>query len=97
METTLTSLLECLCKDIVRKSVNLDIHLGCSDTVLGTCNLEVHISEVVLVTENVGKDCISLVWSVLVCDKSHRNTCNRFLDLDTCIHESKAATAYRSH
>ena len=97
VESALTSLLQCFCKHIIRKTVHLDVHLSCSNTVLGTCNLEVHISEVILVSENIGKDCISLIRSVLVGDKTHRNTCNRFLDLHAGIHKCEATSTYRSH
>ena len=44
VETTLTSLLKCLGKDIVTKTINLDIHLTGGNTIAGTTNLEIHIA-----------------------------------------------------
>ena len=43
-------------KNLVGKTVNLDVHLCGGDAVLGAGYLEVHITEVILVAENVGKD-----------------------------------------
>lgn len=44
-----------LFKDFIRQTVYFDIHLGSSDTVLCTGYLEVHIAEVVLITEDIGQ------------------------------------------
>ena len=51
----------------------------------------------ILVTENVGEDGISLIRSVLVGDETHCNAGNRLLDLHSGIHQGKTATAYGSH
>ena len=86
MEASLACLLKCLGKNVIAESVNLDVHLGCSDTVCGTGYLEVHISEMVLISKNIGKDCISVIWTLCVSDKTHGHTRNRFLDLHAGIH-----------
>ena len=94
MHTALACLLESLLKDVVRKTVNLDIHLGSGDTVSGTGYLEVHITEVILIAEDIGKDGITVVRTLSVGYESHSHTCNRLLDLDARIHKSEAAATY---
>ena len=56
MEAGTTCLLKSLCQHLVAQSVDLDIHLSGGDTLTGTGHLEVHISHVVLITEDVGED-----------------------------------------
>ena len=89
----LVSLCKSLGHNLFREAIALDIHLGCSDTVLGSRYLEVHIAEMILIAENIGKDCI---FAVLL-DESHRNTCNRLLDLDTGVHKCQTAGANACH
>ena len=90
-------LLQSLLQNVVGKSVNLDVHLGCGDSVLCSGNLEVHISQVILVSKDVGEDGVAVVRPFCVCDKSHCHTCHRLGDLYACVHKGKAATAYGSH
>ena len=94
METSQTGLLESLGKHIVAESVNLDIHLGSGDTVSGTRYLEVHISEVVLISEDIGEDCVTVVRVSLIGNESHSHSGNRLLDLYAGVHKCKAAAAH---
>ncbi len=96
VHSALMSLLESLGENLVGKTVNLDVHLCGGDAVLCTGHLEVHISEVILVTENVGENGIAAVRILLIGDKTHRHTGYRLADLDAGVHECKAATADRS-
>ena len=93
--STALSLIEGFLEGCVRKSVNLYIHLGCSDTLFGTANLEVHIAKVVFVTENIAQDCIFA--SLGVGNKSHCNTRNWTGNRNTSVHKSKTASANGSH
>src|SRR5690606_41825432 len=45
VHTTFTGLVKSLFKYFVRKTVNLDIHLGCGNTFFSTGYLEVHITK----------------------------------------------------
>ena len=90
------SLLESLRENLIGKTVNLDVHLGGGNTVLRAGYLEVHVTEVILVAENVGKDGVAAVRVLLVGDKSHSHTGNRLADLNTGIHKGETATADRS-
>ena len=42
-------------------SVNLNIHLDCRDTFVGTCNLKVHISEEILKSLDIRKHQIVII------------------------------------
>ena len=51
--TSLFSLHQCFFQNIVSQTVTLDIHLSSCDTVACTCNLEVHVTQVVFVSQNI--------------------------------------------
>ena len=87
------SLLKGLGKNIIRKAVDLDVHLGRGDTVLCSGHLEVHVTEVILITEDVGQDGVTAVRIFLISDKSHSDSGDGLGDLDTGIHQSKATSA----
>ena len=65
------------------------------NTVLRTRYLEVHVAQVVFVTEDVGEDGIFVFTCVL--DKTHGDTRYGVLDLHTGIHQGQRAGAYGSH
>ena len=95
VQATLTCLVECLGKNLVRKSVALDIHLCSCDTVLCSGHLEVHIAKVILIAKDVAEHC--MLHIALVGDKSHCNTCHRLLHLHTCIEQCQTACAHCCH
>jgi hypothetical protein len=53
--------------------VDLDVHLQRGDAVFGTGDLEVHVAQVIFVTENVGQD----GELVAFLDEAHGDTGNR--------------------
>ena len=63
------ALADSLLHDGTGKAVDLDIHLDRCDTVVGTCYLEVHISEEVLKSLDICKDQIIIIC--LTCYKSY--------------------------
>ena len=93
VHAALMSLCQSLFENLVGKTVPLDVHLGSGDTVLGTCNLEVHVSEVVLVAEDIGQDCVAVIGMLLVGDKAHGNSADHLLDGNAGVHEGEAASA----
>ncbi len=95
VQTAFASLVEGFLKDFVGKSVALDVHLCCSDTVSCSGHLEVHVAEVVLVAENVGKN--GIFRTVVVCDKTHCNTRNRLFHLHASVEQRQCAGAYCCH
>ena len=79
MQTSLTCLFESLLQNLVAETVALDIHLSGSDTLLGACHLKVHVAEMILAAEDVGKHCI--FHRTLVGDKTHSHASNRAFHL----------------
>ncbi len=94
MHAALTRLLESLGKHLVREAVDLDVHLGGGDAVCGSRYLEVHVSEVILVSENIGKDGVAVVRMLLVGDEAHGHAGHRFADLHAGVHQGEAAAAH---
>ncbi len=70
--TTSLGLHKSFLKNIKRQTVALNIHLGSSQTILCTSGLEVHITQVVLITEDIAQYCILIFAWIL--DQTHSNT-----------------------
>ena len=89
----------CLCERVlqylVAQSVHLDIHLACGQSVAGTRGLEVHVSEVVLIAEDVAQDGVFRTFALG--DKSHSDTADGFLDGHTGVHKGERAGTYGRH
>ena len=71
--------------------MDLDIHLDRSDTLVGTCHLEVHIAEEVLKPLDVCKEYEILV--LVTCHKTAADTGHLGLDRHACSHKSHAGSA----
>ena len=93
VQATLTGLLEGFLQYFVAQAVHLDIHLGSGDAVLGTGHLEVHIAQVIFVTEDIGQDGIAVVRVLGIGDQTHGHTGHRLADLHAGVHEGEAAAA----
>ena len=81
--------LVCLCQrvlqDLITQTIYFDIHLTSRQTIFRTRGLEVHVTEVILVAENIAQD--SVVLTLVLRDQTHCDTRNRFLHRNTCIHQ----------
>ena len=95
VETAFTSLVECAFEDLVAETVALDVHLCGGDAVDCTGNFEVHVAEVVLVTEDVAQDGIFGV--VGVGDQTHSDTADRLLHLYAGIKKCESACTNGGH
>ena len=95
VQTTFAGLVQCFFQNFVRKSVALDIHLGRCDTVASSGHFEVHIPEVVFVTENIRENGIFHI--VFIGNQSHSYARHRFLDFHTGIHKSQCPGTNRCH
>ncbi len=93
VETTVAGLHKGLFEDFIAEAVALDVHLGGGDAVLGAGHLEVHVAEVVLVTENIAEDGIFRA----VRDKAHGDAGNGLLHLHAGVEQSESASAYGGH
>ena len=95
MLTAGLSLHESLLQDVERKSVALDVHLRSSQTVASSGSLEVHIAQVVFVTENVAQHSILVLARIL--DETHGDAADGLLDGYTSVHQSQCAGTNGSH
>ena len=86
---------ERLLQNLVRESVALDIHLCGSQSVYGTCSLEVHVAQVVLIAQDVAQHGVLVLSGVL--DKAHGDAAHSVLDGHTSVHQSQTACAGRCH
>ncbi len=79
--------------DLTVNTFDFDVHLQSGNALAGSYNLEVHITKMILITQNIGEnnDLVTFL------DKSHGNTGNRGLDWNTGIHQSQAGSADRGH
>ncbi len=59
------------------QAVDLDIHLDCGDSVMGTCYLEVHISEEVFQALDIGQDDVIIIG--VAGNQTAGDTSNRLL------------------
>jgi len=76
---------DCFFYNLSCQAMDLDIHLNCSDTVMCTCNLKVHISEEVFQALDICQNDVIIICST--CYQTTGNTCNRFTDRYTCCHK----------
>src|SRR5690606_29862965 len=85
-------LLQSQLHDLVSDTVDLDIHLQCGDTVFGTGYLEIHVAQLIFVTQNVGQN----RELVAFLDQTHGDTGNRCLDRYASVHLRNAGSIYGS-
>ena len=76
------------------QAVDLDIHLNCGDTVMGTCYLEVHIAEEVFQALDIGQDDIIIIG--IAGNQTTGNTSNLLLDRNARCHQRQCRCADRS-
>src|SRR5690606_34034229 len=86
-------LLERLGHDLLGDPGDLDVHLERGDPLLGAGHLEVHVAEVILVTEDVREDGKVLALE----DQAHRDARDRARDRHAGIHHRQAPAAHRRH
>ncbi len=93
VRTTGLCLFERLLHDFLRDAGNLDVHLHRGDAGFRTCNLEIHVAEVIFVAQNVGQNGKIIAFE----DQAHRDAAHRTFDRNAGIHHGEAAAADRCH
>jgi len=93
IETTGFGLLQRNFHYFTGNTVDLDVHLQRVDTVGSTCHFEIHVAQMILITEDIGQN----GEIVTLLDQTHGNTGHRRLDRHAGIHQRQAGTTYRSH
>ena len=86
-------LAECDAHDFFGDAGDLDVHLQRGNAALGASHLEVHVAEMVLVTENVREHGVAL----LLQDETHCDAGGRPLEWHSRIHQCKRSAAHRCH
>src|SRR5690606_35189395 len=79
--------------DLFGDALDLDVHLQRGNAIGSTGYLEVHVAQVIFVTEDVGDD----GQAVAFLDQAHRDTGNRRAKGDTCVHQCQRAATYGCH
>ena len=88
-------LVQGLLHDFEAEALNFDVHLARSNAVGSTRYLEVHVAEVVFVTQDVAQ--YGELARFGVGDEAHGNSAHRTGDGNACVHEGKGSGTYRSH
>src|SRR5579859_7545701 len=93
MHAAFLGLLQCDIHNLLGDALDLDVHLQCGDPVLGTGNLEIHVTQMILVPENIRQH----RKSVAFLDQAHGDTGDMRLQRHACVHQREAAPADGSH
>src|SRR5690606_28795345 len=93
VEAALPRLLEGALQDLPRHAGDLDVHLDRGDPVGGTADLEVHVAEVILVTQDVRED----GDLVALLDEHHGDAGDGRLDGHARVHEGEGGAADGGH
>src|SRR5690606_31277054 len=88
------SLGQCLFHDFFGDAFDLDVHLQGVHALGGAGYLEVHVAQVVFVTEDVGKDSET---AIVFLHQTHGDTGHRRLDGHACVHERERGAADAGH
>ena len=86
-------LFESLLHDGSAHAFDLDVHLDSGDAVFGSGNLEIHIAEVVFVSQNVRENRETIAFF----DEAHRDTRDWLHEGSSCIHQGHRSCAHRAH
>ena len=93
MQTTFLGLVQCFLHDLGSDTVDLDIHLERGHTLLGAGDFEVHVAEMILVTENIRQHGKAIIFL----DQTHCDSRNRGLQRYTRIHQRQARATDAGH
>jgi hypothetical protein len=85
VQTASLGLLQCLLHDLFGDAFDLDVHLQGGDALSGTGDLEVHVAQVIFVTQDVGQDDEALAFL----DQTHGDTRHRRLDRHAGVHQGQ--------
>src|SRR5690606_4658377 len=93
VQTSVMGLVQGQFHDLFGDALDLDVHLQRGNTLLGTGYLEVHIAQVVFVTEDVGQDGKLLAFL----HQTHGDTGYRRLQWNTGVHQGQRCATDRGH
>src|SRR5690606_14693525 len=93
VQTRFQSLVQRAFHDLFGDALDLDVHLQRGHAIGGTGNLEVHVAQVVFVTEDVGQN----GKLVAFLDQTHGDTGHRRLHRHASVHQGQRGAADGSH
>ena len=79
--------------DFLGNAFDLDVHLQGRDTIGGAGDLEVHVTKVIFVTQDIGQNC----KAIAVLDQTHGYSRHMSLDGHAGVHQGKAASTNTGH
>jgi len=85
MQASVERLVERRFHDLFGNARDLDVHLQSRDSARGSGHLEVHVAEVIFITEDVGQYRIAITFL----DQTHGNARYRCLHRDPRVHQRK--------
>ena len=93
VQPALAGLLQGGFEDFLVDAADLDVHLEGGDPILGAGDLEIHVSQVVLVAQNVGEN----GGLVLLLDEPHGDARGVLFQRHAGIHQRQRGAAHRGH
>src|SRR5260221_4965528 len=93
VQTPVLGLAERDLHDLLGDRGDLDIHLQGGDAARGAGDLEIHVAEMILVTENIGEH----GEAVRLLDQPHGDAGDRRLERHAGIHQRERGATYRRH
>ena len=93
MHAAFTSLRQSSLHDVARDAVDLDVHLQRGHTSLGSGHLEVHVAQMIFITEDIGQHRETIAFL----DQAHGDAGHMRLEWHTGIQHRQTAAAYRCH
>ena len=95
MHAPFFGLCQCLAQNLKVKPLDLQVHLQGSNAMLGTGDLEVHVTQGIFQPLNIAQDFIGTRFLIL--NQAHRNARDRHCDRHTGIHQRQGAATDRTH
>ena len=93
VQTAVARLCQCHAHDFRRDSLNLDVHLQGGDAVTRPGDLEIHVTEMVFVAQDIGEHLEASAFE----HQAHRHTRHRRLDRHARIHQRQTGAADAGH
>ena len=93
MKTRVPSLTQGGFHDLLGDTLDLDIHLQRGHTRFCSGDFEIHITEVIFITQDIGQHGETIVLKY----ETHRNTRDRRFQGDPGIHQRQTGTTHRCH
>ncbi len=93
VESTFARLVQGFVHDLLLQPGDLDVHLDGGNALVGSADLEIHVAEMILVTEDVRQDGVLLALH----DEAHRDAGDRCLDGHASVHHRQASATDGRH